>query len=180
MLLALLITARALIAAAVPEAWRWPDAGHGPRILHAALPLAGGRVRDRKPAAGDRGARGRSARAATSRARGTGPHRAATVGFVLAFAGTHLAAGVAVAGILIAHHRLLERLLEHATLNPVQFSLHPFEPQRLAFVLGVFAIHAATLWGAILTLRFAALTWRVSRRAWAACASARPRSGCCP
>ena len=39
-----------------------PRPGHPP----CALPLTGGRVRDRKPAAGDRGARGRSARAATS------------------------------------------------------------------------------------------------------------------
>ena len=50
----------------------------------------------------------------------------------------------------------------------MQFSLHPFEPLRLAFVLGVLALHAATLWAAVVTLRFAAQSWRVSPRAWPA------------
>ena len=166
-LVALLFTARALIGAAVPEAWRWADPGHGPDII---------RVLVRSPV--DVFATGSLLLAMVAlaadlleRRRLRARHRpapAATPGVVLAFAGTHLAAGLAVSGILAAHHWLLERLLTPATLAPVQFSLHPFEPQRLAFVLGVFAIHAATLWGAIVTLRSAALTWRVPRRAWAA------------
>ena len=163
-LLALLFTARALVAAAVPVAWRWPDAADAPVLLRILFRspldvLATGAVLLTIVAlAADLLERRRL------RARHRPVPRAMALSMV-AFASTHLAAGLVLALILFGHYWLLARLLVHASLNPVQFSLHPFEPLRLAFVLGVLALHAATLWAAVVTLRFAAQSWRVSPRA---------------
>ena len=86
-------------------------------------------------AAGDRGARGRPARAPP--AAGSSPSRAGRNGSLHRRRSPALTwrAGVALAAVLLAHHALMARLLEHASVNPVQFSLHPLEPARMAFVL---------------------------------------------
>jgi signal transduction histidine kinase len=165
-LVALMLTARVLLSAATPAPWMWSQGTGESALIRAlffrspvdllttamlllALVALAADVLERR------------------RLRVRHHHApAARVASIAAFAGTHLGAGVAVATVLVAHHALMARVLEHASVNPVQFSLHPLEPARIALVLAVLAIHAAAFWGAVLGLRLAASAWRVPRGAW--------------
>jgi signal transduction histidine kinase len=77
------------------------------------------------------------------------------------FVATQLAAGIVLALVLAGHQLLLERLTAHTGLDPLQLSLHPAEPRRLAFVVALLALHAAALWGAVVALRSTMTLWRV-------------------
>jgi signal transduction histidine kinase len=166
-LVALMLTARILLSAATPAGWMWSHGSGGesapmlalffrsPVDLLATAALLVGLVALAADLVERRRLRVRHHQAP-----------AATVPSIAAFGGTHLAAGVALAAVLLAHHALMARVLEHASVNPVQFSLHPLEPARIAFVLAVLAIHTAAFWATVLVLRLAASAWRVARGAW--------------
>jgi signal transduction histidine kinase len=80
-----------------------------------------------------------------------------------AFAAAQLLAGVLLVGVLAWHHRWIEALFVLSDHDPLEFSLHPFEAERLALVFGAVVLHAAALWTAVLTLRLAGTWWRIRR-----------------
>jgi signal transduction histidine kinase len=158
----MLLGARALALAAVPAEWWWVPWRSGPAWLRllvlrspadllataAALAglvwLAGDLLERRRHTARHQPAPDSPARAGT---------------FVIA----HVAAGSGLAALFVGHHLLLARAFAGTSLDPVQFSLHPYSGQRITFVAGVLVLHAAVFWAGVLLLRGAALAWRVRR-----------------
>jgi len=167
-LVALLLMARLFLGAAVPAPWRWTDGSSAPgspswallrspvdvlatgTLLVALVALTADLVDRWFVAARHR------------------PALAWNVRSAVIFSFAQLAAGTIMAAVLLAQEVLTARLLGHSRFGALQFSMHPFEPQRLAFVLGLFAIQAATFWGVVLILRVAARTWRASPMPWPA------------
>ena len=90
----------------------------------------------------------------------------ASVAAAAGFALTHVAAGCALALLLIGHRRLLALVYAGTSADPVQFSLHPFNVERVTFMVGVLLLHASVLWSAALLLRFVATLWRVGTQEW--------------
>jgi signal transduction histidine kinase len=159
----LLVAARIVAIAAVPTTWWWPTAGQGgwlallflrspvdllatAALLLAIVWLAAGAVERRRIVARHAPA----PRGSVER----------TAGFVA----THLAAGAVLAAVLIAHRDLVNQLFTRTSADPLQFSVHPFSPGRLTFVLAVLLLGVVTLWAGVALLRAATTIWRVRRR----------------
>ncbi len=82
-------------------------------------------------------------------------------GAPLRFVVMQLAAGVALAAILVAFERVLSSVVDPATVDLRHFSLHPWSAQRLMLLCGMLAVHVAALWTGTLVLSAALAPWRV-------------------
>jgi signal transduction histidine kinase len=159
----LILCARALLAAALPERWMWSSPASELEGWRALLFRSPADLLFTSLAAG-----GLVVLAGTSveRRRLSLRQRAAVfaaplgaVGFIVA----QLTAGVLLAALLAAHHRLLGQLMALSTLSPLQFSLHPLEGGRLTFVAALLLLQAAVFWGAVVLLRLAGTWWSIGR-----------------
>jgi signal transduction histidine kinase len=74
-----------------------------------------------------------------------------------------LAAGTAVALLVIFFHRRLGVVIDPAAVDLRHFSLHPWRLSRLVLLMAIVAMQAAVLWGATLVLVAAGTQWRVPR-----------------
>ena len=77
------------------------------------------------------------------------------------------------AALIGAYERFLQRLVASATLDLLQFSLHPADATRLLMAFALVLLHAVAIWGAAAFVRLAMVVARTSRRglavgAWAA------------
>jgi signal transduction histidine kinase len=89
----------------------------------------------------------------------------ATGGIRLAsYAAAHLAAGIAVALLIVGYERFLHDTVGNTTLDLLHLSVHPWNPARLALQMGLIVWHAAALALAVVVLRAASALWRVPRR----------------
>jgi len=79
---------------------------------------------------------------------------------------TQVAAGGAVALVLLGHQRLLRDTVTNTSLDLLHLSIHPFNITRLVMQMGLVLAHAAALGAAVLILRAALVGWRVPRRTW--------------
>jgi signal transduction histidine kinase len=159
----LIVGARAILAAAVPESWTWSS---------PASELAGWRaLLFRSPAdllftALAAGGLVVVAGTTIERRRVASRLRAATVMGAragIAFAAAHLAVGIGLAALIGAYYDLLGAIMAASTLSPLQFSLHPLDRERLVFVIALLVLHAAAFWAAVVLLRLASTWWRVGR-----------------
>ncbi len=96
---------------------------------------------------------------------GGGP--AATAGF----AAVQLAAGAVVGGLLVGYQARLRDSLAVMPFDIAQFSLHPWEPSRLAVAAAIVILHGALFALAVLLFRMAISPWVVAGthrwiRAW--------------
>jgi len=80
---------------------------------------------------------------------------------LVAFALTHLAAGMSATAVLAWYLRLGSTLSGMTGLDWLRFSLLPWDASQLALSAGVICMHAATAWVAVTILRFAAAWWRI-------------------
>ncbi len=87
------------------------------------------------------------------------------LGAILFFA-VQLVAGIAVAGLLLAHRTLLADTIANTTLDLLHFSLHPWNTALLALQIGIVVWDATVLGCAVLILRAAYLPWRLARSNW--------------
>lgn len=83
---------------------------------------------------------------------------AATATFVV----VQIAAGLAVAALLAGYEEVLRTRLTLMPFDVLHFSLHPFDPARLAVAMGLVVWHAALLSFAVLVFRMAAAPWVVA------------------
>ncbi len=83
-----------------------------------------------------------------------------------AYAMVQLAAGLAVAVLLVAYERFLTDTIGNTTLDLLHLSLHPWNTARLALQIGLIVWHATVLALGVLFLRAATVPWCVSRRTW--------------
>ena len=83
-----------------------------------------------------------------------------------AYLATQLFAGAAVAGVLLAHEAVLQDTITQTTLELVHFSLQPWDASRAALQVGLIALHAIVMGGAVLILRAALVRWRLPRHDW--------------
>jgi signal transduction histidine kinase len=79
---------------------------------------------------------------------------------------TQLAAGSALALLLIGHEALIRDTIGHASLDLLHFSLHPWDNARIALQIALVLAHAGVAAFGVLILRVAMLPWRVTRSAW--------------
>ncbi|MGH9254723.1 MAG: ATP-binding protein [Vicinamibacterales bacterium] len=114
------------------------------------------------PAAGPRG-RGREG--------GRGRRRVETAGAIASFIGTQLAAGSAVALLLVAYEGFLQDTVANTTLDLLHYSLHPWSTARLALQVGLLVWHATALGCGVLFLRAALIPWSVPRNDRRLCAA---------
>ena len=91
--------------------------------------------------------------------------RAALSQSALLFVASQLFAGLAVTGLIIGLHRLLDTVVDPVTVDLRHFSLHPLRPTRLVLLAGVVSMQLATLWGSTLIFIAAAARWRLPRSA---------------
>jgi signal transduction histidine kinase len=82
------------------------------------------------------------------------------------FVATQLAAGAAVAALLLAQRVLLANTVANTTLDLLHFSLHPWNSALLALQIGIVVWDATLLGFALLILRAAYLPWRLPRGSW--------------
>ena len=75
-----------------------------------------------------------------------------------------LFAGTVVALIIAAFARVLQMVLDDASVDLRHFTLHPWSEERLTLLGGILTAHLATLWGATLVLVSASARWRLARR----------------
>jgi signal transduction histidine kinase len=75
------------------------------------------------------------------------------------FIGAQLAAGAAVGAMVTAYESFLRSRLSQTPFDLVHFSLHPWEPSRLAVAAGLVILHAALLALAVLVFRIARARW---------------------
>ncbi|MGH9346638.1 MAG: ATP-binding protein [Vicinamibacterales bacterium] len=80
------------------------------------------------------------------------------------FAAVQLAAGVVAAMVIVGYERFLHDTVGNTTLDLLHLSVHPWNPARLALQVGLIVWHASALGLAVLVLRAASVSWRVSRR----------------
>ena len=83
-----------------------------------------------------------------------------------AYAVMQLAAGFAVAVLLIGYERFLTDTIGNTTLDLLHLSIHPWNTARLALQIGLIVWHASVLGLAVLFLRAASVPWCVPRRTW--------------
>jgi signal transduction histidine kinase len=77
-----------------------------------------------------------------------------------------LAAGIAVAGVLIAHRELLRDTIANSRLDLLQFSLQRWNTARLALQVGLIIAHATALGLSVAIVRAALARWSVRRGDW--------------
>jgi signal transduction histidine kinase len=90
----------------------------------------------------------------------------AGAGRTAAYATNQLGAGLLVAVVLTAYYALLRDTVANTTLDLMHFSVHPFEPGRLALQIGLIVWHATVFGAAVLILRAALTWWSVPRGVW--------------
>jgi signal transduction histidine kinase len=81
-----------------------------------------------------------------------------------AFRAAQLAAGTAAALLSLAAARVVYDTFESTATAVVRFSIYPWDPWRLARLVGLILVVAAALWVATALLGLAMSRWRVSRR----------------
>ena len=79
------------------------------------------------------------------------------------FAATQIAAGSAVALVLIVYQGFLQDTVANTTLDLLHYSLHPWSTSRLALQVGLMLWHATALGCGVLILRAALIPWSVPR-----------------
>ena len=80
------------------------------------------------------------------------------------FIAQQLAAGAAVAGLIVLFQRLIDRAVDPVSVDLRHLSLHPWgDGSRAVLIAGVLAIQLAVLWAGTLALSAAASRWRVWR-----------------
>jgi signal transduction histidine kinase len=84
-----------------------------------------------------------------------------------AYVSMQLAAGLAIAAVIVGYERFLHDTVGNTTLDLLHLSLHPWNPARLALQVGLVVWHATALALAVLVLRAATVPWCVRRRAFA-------------
>jgi signal transduction histidine kinase len=72
-------------------------------------------------------------------------------------------AGALVAAIVWQYQAFLREVVADTPLDLLQFSLHPFIPDRLAMTFALVVLHAGVIWGAALIVRFVSVYWRRPR-----------------
>lgn len=82
-------------------------------------------------------------------------------GAPLRFVVMQLAAGSALAAILVVFERVLLSVVDPATVDLRHFSLHPWGAQRIMLLCGMLAAHVAALWTGTLVLSAALAPWRM-------------------
>jgi signal transduction histidine kinase len=85
---------------------------------------------------------------------------------VVAFVLTQVAAGAAVAIVLLGHRALLRDTITQTTLDLLNFSLHSWDTSRLVLQEGLLLAHAAAMTLAVLIFRGGLLRWRLPGRDW--------------
>ena len=88
--------------------------------------------------------------------------QAGTASFAL-FVVSQAAAATAVTTLLAKYDSALHALAEVPGVDLVSFSLHPWDPRRLALSVAVLGLHAAVVWGAVTLLRFGLLWFNPGR-----------------
>jgi len=83
---------------------------------------------------------------------------------LVTFSLTQIAAGIAVAAVLVGHQALIRDTVAHATLDLLHFSLHPWNNARVALQVGLVIAHTTAAALALLILRVATIPWRVPPR----------------
>jgi signal transduction histidine kinase len=86
----------------------------------------------------------------------------------IGYVATQLAAGVAVAAILLTHQALVRDTIANTSLDLLHFALRPLDPARLALQIGLVVAHATAVGLAAIALRAAQAPWRVARGHWKA------------
>ena len=76
---------------------------------------------------------------------------------------TQLAAGTAVALLVILFYRRLGVVIDPASVDLRHFSLHPWRLSRIVLLMAIVAMQLAVLWAATLALLAAGTHWRVPR-----------------
>ncbi len=80
----------------------------------------------------------------------------------------HLAAGLVLAALLAGHQLFLHDAVNDTSVNTLRFSLHPWDPTRLALIAGLVFFEAANLWAATLVMIGAMALTRPRRNHWRA------------
>ncbi len=78
----------------------------------------------------------------------------------LSFFGLQLAAGAAMAGLLVAFELLLARALQDAPVDLRHFSLHPWSSERLTLLVAILSLHLAAMWASVVILAVSLVGWR--------------------
>src|SRR5688572_2035638 len=89
--------------------------------------------------------------------------RVTGAGATSAFIAAQLAAGAAVAALLMLHRGLLRDTVANTTLDLLHFSLHPWSMPRMALQVGLIVWHASVLGCGVAILRAAVAGWAVPR-----------------
>jgi signal transduction histidine kinase len=80
------------------------------------------------------------------------------------FALQQSAAATIVVFSLVTYQLFLSRAFAGSALDILHFSIHPWNPGRMALAFGLVVFHASVLWADFLVLRLALSAWRVARR----------------
>jgi signal transduction histidine kinase len=83
-----------------------------------------------------------------------------------AFIVTQFVGGIGLAAVLIGQQTLIRDTIDHATLDLLHFSLHPWNNTRLALQVGLVLAHTSAAALGVLLLRLTTLWWRLPRRSW--------------
>ncbi len=157
-IVALLLSARALIAWAIPAGWHWsppPPALDSTWLRSPVDWLATALLALTLVALlFDLVARGRLARRDRARHAEQQP---------VWFWPAQAAAGALVGVVLVAHARLLSGVVRASDSHGLSFGVYPFDARRLVLAIGLLCANAAALWLAVAVLRLAASWWRVRR-----------------
>jgi signal transduction histidine kinase len=81
----------------------------------------------------------------------------------VAFGFTQVAAGLAMAGLLVLFEILLARALHGAPVDLRHFSLHPWSAERLTLLVAILATNIAAVWAAVVILAVSVVRWRLGR-----------------
>ncbi len=90
--------------------------------------------------------------------------RRAPGGRLTRFIAAQIGGGLVVAAALAVHHHLVSDAVDGSTTSLVHYSVHPWDPARLAVSVGLIALDAVAIWSAVLALLVAGARWRVVRR----------------
>jgi signal transduction histidine kinase len=90
------------------------------------------------------------------------------------FAGAQIVTATLVVLLLATHDAAMHAVAGVPGFDLLSFSLHPWNPSRLATSVSVLGLHAAVAWGAVTMLRFALVWFRpgpsaAARSVWAIC-----------
>ena len=161
-IVALLLSARTLVAWAIPAGWHWspPPASLDHAWLRSPVDWLATALLAMALVAllFDVVARARLARRARAVGAGQQP---------LAFWMAQGAAGAVLGLVLVGHTALLRGVVGTPATQGLSFGLYPLDPGRLVLVIGLLCANAAALWLAVAVLRLAASWWRVRRGGYA-------------